>query len=344
MKNVRETQDLRGATLADIGEGELLRLLAEVAFDPSDPRLVLGPGDDAAVWRSNPGVDVVLSQDAIVEDRDFRRAWIQPRQIGRRALHVALSDIAGMGARPAWCLATLCAPGATPVEDVLEMQRGLVGAARELGCALAGGDVSDTAGPMVIAVAVGGTLDGGRCLRRDAGHPGDILVVTGTLGRAAAGLRALDGAKLTASEATRTIWETALLEPRARIAEGRRLAEAGVRCGGDISDGLAVDAARTAAASGCAAEVWLDHVPVDPELRTAIGDGWVATALGGGDDFELLAAVSPDVVGELLREWPAHLAPLRIVGRLVEGSELTLLAAKGGDSLAPPVPASRHWR
>ena len=331
-------------SLADIGEADLLRLLAEVASAASNQSLVVGPGDDAAVWRSGSAVDVVLTQDAMVEDRDFRRVWITPQQIGARALHVALSDIAGMGAGPAWCLATLCAPGATLLDDVLEIQRGLVAAARDTGCALAGGDVSDTAGPIVIDVAVGGTLDGGRCLRRDAGRPGDVLVVTGTMGRAAAGLRALDGAKLTASEPSRTLWEAALLAPRARIAEGLRLAEAGARCGGDISDGLAVDAARTADASGCAAEVWLDHVPVDPDLRTAFSDAWVDIALGGGDDFELLAALSPVVVGDLLRGWPTHLAPLRIVGRLVEGSGVEVLTAEGGDRVAGPVVSSRHWR
>src|SRR5438105_10704566 len=207
MNNVPEPRDLRAASLADIGETELLRMLAEVASNASNRNLVLGPGDDAAVWHSGSADDVVLSQDAMVEDRDFRRAWMRPRQIGSRALHVALSDIAGMGARPAWCLATLCAPGATLLEDVLEIQRGLVAAARDTGCAVAGGDVSDTAGPMVIDVCVGGTLDGGRCLRRDAGRPGDVLVVTGTVGRAAAGLRALDGAKLSASAAAGTIRE-----------------------------------------------------------------------------------------------------------------------------------------
>src|SRR5438105_2340760 len=251
MNNARQTQDLRSVSLADIGEAELLRLLAEVASATSNQSLVVGPGDDAAVWRSGSAVDVVLTQDAMVEDRDFRRVWITPQQIGARALHVALSDIAGMGARPAWCLATLCAPGATLLDDVLEIQRGLVAAARDTGCALAGGD---------------------------------------------------------------------------------------------ISDGLAVDAARTADASGCAAEVWLDHVPVDPDLRTAFSDAWVDIALGGGDDFELLAALSPVVVGDLLRGWPTHLAPLRIVGRLVEGSGVDVLTAEGGDRVAGPVVSSRHWR
>src|SRR5438309_6010682 len=265
---------MRSASLADIGESDLLRLLTEIATEGSDESLVLGPGDDAAIWHPPSGVDVVLTQDALVEERDFRRAWIQPRQIGRRALHLALSDIAGMGARPAWCLATMCAHAATPLEDVLEIQRGLVAAAREHRCAVAGGDLSDTDGPMVIDVAVGGAIAAGRCLRRDAGRPGDVLVVTGTLGRAAAGLRCLDG-NVEVSTAARGMWEGALLEPRARIAEGLALVEAGVRCGGDVSDGLAVDAGRTARASGCASELWLDHLPVDADLRAPVGGGWV---------------------------------------------------------------------
>ena len=105
-----------------------------------------------------------------------------------------------------------------------------------------------------------------------------------------------------------------------------------------------MDAVRTADASGCAAEVWLDHVPVDPDLRTAFSDAWVDIALGGGDDFELLGALSSDVVGDLLRRWPSHLAPLRVVGRLVEGSGLHFLTGEGAGALPAPAVASRHWR
>ncbi|HEX6539862.1 MAG TPA: thiamine-phosphate kinase [Candidatus Dormibacteraeota bacterium] len=336
--------DAGGPTLAETGEVEVLRRLREVAASGSIEALVVGPGDDAAVWAPPPGREVALTQDALVEDRDFRRRWIAPRVLGRRALTVSLSDLAGMGARPAWCLATLCAPGDTELEDVLEIQRGLVEAASGAFCAVAGGDVSDTGGPIVIDVTAGGTAARGRWLRRDAGRPGDALLVTGCLGAAAAGLVWLEGGGSDGGDDRATAWVDALLAPTARVAEGLLLAETGVRCAGDISDGLVADAGRTAHASGCGAELWLDDLPVAPGLQRSFPEQWPDLALGGGEDFELLCAVAPDATAGLLAAWPADLAPLREVGRLVEGSGVVLLRRRGGEAVALPQPRSRHWR
>ena len=320
----------------------MLRRLRAAAANGSTAALVIGPGDDSAVWAPPPGAELALTQDALVEHRDFERTWITPRALGRRALAVTLSDLAAMGASPAWCLATLCAPGSTEVEDVLEIQRGLVEAAAAAGCAVAGGDLSDTPDALVLDIVAGGTAERGRWLRRDAGRPGDVLLVTGSLGAAAAGLISLrDGAP---ADAEAFLWVEALLEPHARIAEGRRLAAAGVRCAGDVSDGLLVDAARTAEASGCAAELWLESLPVGAGVAQAFPDRWPAFALAGGEDFELLCAAAPDLATSLINDWPADLAPLRCVGRLHEGAGIALLDRCGGTPLPPPPPRSRHWR
>ena len=333
-----------GPTLAETGEAELLRRLGEIAAAAPPADLAVPLGDDAAVWRPPAGAELAISQDALVEARDFHRDWLPPRLLGRRALQVALSDLAGMGARPAWCMATLCASGATPLEDVLEIQRGLVAAAAEMSCTVAGGDVSDTDGPLVIDVSVGGTAAPGTWLRRDAGRPGDVLLVTGDLGAAAAGVRCLGGLCPEGDARRRAAWIAAYTEPQARIAEGLRLTAAGVRCGGDISDGLLIDAGRTAAASGCAAELWLDRIPAGAGLMEAFGSGWAELALGGGEDFELLCAMPAVTASRLESEWPADLAPLRPVGRLVSGHGVRLLAADGGESLALPAAQARHWR
>lgn len=339
-----------GPTLADTGEEELLRQLRAVAASAGAAAgLLLGPGDDAAVWAPPAGLEVALTQDALVEDRDFRRDWITPRALGRRAATVAISDLAAMGARPAWCMATLCAPAATFLEDVLEIQRGFVTGAAAAGCIIAGGDVSDIAGPLVIDVAAAGTARPGSWLRRDAGRVGDVLVATGVLGAAAAGLRLLmaprtaEAGAAHAPAAVREAWREALVAPRARVEEGLRMAAAGVRCAGDVSDGLLVDAARTGTASGCAAELWGDAIPAAPGLRVAFPDAWLELAVGGGDDFELLAAAPPALAAELIAAWPAELAPLHVVGRLIAGSGVTLLTAEGGRPLPAPHPRSRHW-
>ena len=333
--------DSGGATLADMGERALLRALTEIA-GPTSVTLAVGSGDDAAVWSPEPGRDVALSQDALVEDVDFRRSWISPRRLGARALTVALSDLAGMGARPAWCSATLCAPASTCFEDVLEIQRGLCAAAVSAGCAVAGGDVSAISGPLVIDVSVGGTVAAGQMLRRDSGRPGDVVVVSGTLGRAAAGLRLLlDGGDVL-SEQERA-WVDAQLSPVARINEGLELVASGIRCGGDISDGLLVDLERITDLSGGAAEIWLDRLPVEQALISDFGAAWPDLAVGGGEDFELVATVAHDQADALLASWPGSLAPLTVVGCLRDGAGVTVLDREGGVAVTRPQTSSRHF-
>ena len=332
--------DEGGPTLADAGERALLQALAEIARTSSGG-LAIGPGDDAAVWSPETGRDLAISQDALVEGVDFRRWWISPRRLGARALAVALSDLAGMGATPVWCSTTLCAPASTSLEDVLEIQRGLCAAASAAGCAVAGGDVSAIDGPLVIDVVVAGTLMPGAVLRRDGGRSGDVVVVTGTLGRAAAGLRLLlDGGEVSEQEQA---WVDAQLSPVARLAEGLHLITAGVRCGGDISDGLLAELERITDMSGCAAEIWLDQLPVEPALVSDFGGAWPDLAVGGGEDFELVACLPRAAVDALVASWPAELAPLTVVGRLRDGSGVAVLDREGGASVPSPRTTSRHF-
>jgi thiamine-monophosphate kinase len=335
------TFDMGGPTLSDMGERELLKALAEIARGES-PSLALGIGDDAALWAPEPGMQVAISQDALVEGVDFRRSWITPRQLGMRALAVALSDLAGMGARPAWCAATLCAPASTSAEDVMEIQRGLCAAAAAAGCVVAGGDVSAIDGPLVIDVSVGGTVAPNATLRRDRGAVGDFVLVTGRLGRAAAGLRLLLDGGDDLSDQERS-WVAAQLAPAARIAEGLQVVSAGVRCGGDISDGLIIELERIAEMSGCGAEIWLDRVPVDPALVTDFGAAWPDLAMGSGEDFGLVVAVPAANVKALLDGWPSELEALTVVGRLREGSDVIVLDREDGVPVPTPHTSSRHF-
>src|SRR5215469_12277960 len=282
--------------------------------------VVVGSGDDAAVWRPDPAALLVVTQDAVVEGVDYVPGWTRPYLVGRRSLTISLSDIAAMGAEPGWCVVTYCAGPDVRFEDLLAMQQGLC-------------DV----------VAAGGSARPGALLRRDAGRPGDLLLVTGTLGRAAAGLRLLADGRVIAPAGDRDRWVAAQLDPAARLAEGRALAELGVACCGDLSDGLLVDAERTARSSGCAAELWLESVPVDPGLRGAFPGDWPALALAGGEDFELLAAAPPASVPDLVRRWRPELAPLTVVGRLAADTGVRLLDRRDGVEMPKPAPASRHF-
>jgi thiamine-monophosphate kinase len=331
-----------GPTLATVGEVALIDQLVAIATSYLQASDAIAPGDDAALWHPPPGCDVAVSLDALVEDVDFRRGWITPRQLGRRAFAVAVSDLAGTGAEAIHCLATLCARRTEQVEDVLEIQRGLCEAAAAAGCSVAGGDVSAIEGPLVIDVSVTGIVPAGHALRRSAGGPGDVLVVTGVLGRAAAGLRLLlDGDD--GGSAAEQRWIETQLQPATRLREGRELLARGVRCGGDISDGLVIDALRTARASGCAVELWADYLPVDRALVERFGKQWLELAIGGGEDFELVAAVAEGDVDALLRDWPEELARLTMVGVLREGEGLRLLDGPDGVELPLPPTHAGHF-
>ena len=257
--------------------------------------VVLGVGDDGAILRPPPDHDLVAVSDTLVEDVHFPRG-AAPRSIGHRALAVNLSDIAAMGATPAWSLLSLTLPAA---EDdwLAEFATGYASLARAHDVALVGGDT--TRGPLVVGVQVLGFLPRGRGLRRAGARPGDRIFVSGTPGDAAAGLELLQ-ARLSASAAPEQAAE--LRErfefPVPRVALGRALLMIASACI-DISDGLQGDLAKLATASGCAAHLELERLPISAALA-AIHDAEAATrsALTGGDDYELLFTVPP-------AHWPA---------------------------------------
>jgi thiamine-monophosphate kinase len=116
-----------------------------------------------------------------------------------------------------------------------------------------------------------------------------------------------------------------------------------VRCGGDISDGLLIELERITDMSGCAAEIWLDRVPVEPSLVTDFGAAWPDLAIGSGEDFELVAALPADAVAAVLDAWPAGLAPLTVAGRLLEGVSVVILDREGGAVAPRPLTSARHY-
>jgi thiamine-monophosphate kinase len=266
------------------------------------PDVETGIGDDAAVLAGG----LCVTTDLLVEGVHFRRATTSLEDLGWKALAVNLSDLAAMGASPVAALSALALPPADAWATAEALTDGLDACATAYGLELAGGDV--TAGPaLVIAVTALGRAD--RPVRRDGGRAGDVLAVTGTLGGARAALELLEaGAGADDALVARHV------RPRPRLDEGRALAGV-AHAMLDLSDGLAGDVARLAAASGLAARIDLDAVPVQPRaeaLAAAVGrtPGWYAAA--GGEDYELLVA---GPAGAL----EASGVPLTAVGELVEG-------------------------
>jgi thiamine-monophosphate kinase len=272
-----------GDRLADVGEFGLidrfLIALTETGVEP-DPEhgVLVGPGDDAAVVAAPDG-RVVVSTDVLVEGRHFRRDWSSGYDVGVRAAAANLADIAAMGAHPTALTIGLAAPIDLPVAWTLELARGLAAEAAAGGAVVVGGDMvrSDT---LVISVTALGRLDGRPPVLRSGARPGDLVVLAGRLGWAAAGLRLLsDG-----------IAEGPLVEAHRRPTPpygwGPRLAALGATAMLDVSDGLVQDAGHLAAASEVAIDLWL------AALRTLGGPGITdEDLLTGGDDHPLLATL-----------------------------------------------------
>lgn len=306
-------------TLGSIGEAAALgRIIPRL---PPAPTAELGPGDDAAVLRAPDGRYVVTT-DTMVHGPDFRLAWSTPFELGWKAAATNLADVAAMGAVPTALVVALAAPTSTPVADLEAIADGLREACAALaaGCGVVGGDLSASPA-LTIAVTAFGDLEGRAPVRRSGARPGDVVAVAGALGRAASGLALLfaegvdaggepdaDAAAALRTHAAGLL--AAQLRPEPPIAAGPAAARAGATAMLDVSDGLAIDAARIAAASAVA-------VDLDPAAIAAVaGDGIdPRRALTGGEDHALLATFPP---GAAL---PGGFAA---IGRVDEGAGLRI--------------------
>jgi thiamine-monophosphate kinase len=316
------------ATLRDRGEDALLEEIRRLV--PARGRVLLGPGDDAAVMAATPH-PLVLTVDALVEGVHFRRGWLTPAALGRRAFAVAASDVAAMGARPTAALLAVAARRDMPAAALRAIVTGVRGAARAAGAALAGGNLA-SARALSLTVAVIGAAPW-RPVRRAGGRAGDQLFVTGALGGAALGLRLLARAHSIRSggSAVRR-WQ----RPPARLRAGAMLARGGIAAAMiDLSDGLLVDANRLCRASGVGARLYGDRLPLDPALRALPARAARALALAGGEDYELLFAVRPGRLAALAAARRTLGCGVTHVGELVRGRGVAVVDERGR-TLAPP--------
>jgi thiamine-monophosphate kinase len=261
--------------------------------------VTLGIGDDAALLQPPPGRELVVATDTLVESVHFPPGS-PPASIGHRALAVNLSDLAAMGARPAWALLALTLPRCEE-RWLAEFAAGLGALARAHEVALVGGDT--TQGPLTVSVQLLGHAPAGTALRRAGGRAGDVLFVSGTPGDAAAGL-AIEQGRLVAAPAARSYLRERFLLPTPRVALGERLRAHASACI-DVSDGLLGDVGKLARASQVGAQLEFERLPLSPALREALGDEAAGIqALSGGDDYELCFAVPAHKVAALLADLP----------------------------------------
>ena len=324
-------------SVAELGEGELL---ARIFPRLGGPRMLLGPGDDAAVLAA-PDSRTAISIDTLVQDQDFRLQWpggyrTTGYDVGWKCAAQNLSDINAMGAVATSLVVSLTLPADTPVNWVEGLADGLSAALRALGaedCAVAGGDLG-RGSQLVVTAAVTGDLQGRKPVQRSGAVPGDVLAVCGVLGEAAAGLAllesTLDYARLGSRERALAAVQSRPCPP---LAAGPAAAVAGAHAMMDISDGLVRDAGRLCAASGVS-------VDLDPEVLRAEAQPLAAVAaklgadplhwvLGGGEDHGLLAAFGQE------QDLPRG---FRRVGTVLPRNRFTGVVTVGGKE-----PAAAGW-
>ena len=287
---------------AQSGEERLIaRYFAPLAKHPA----ALGLTDDAAAIAPPAGCDLVLKTDGIVAGVHFFPDD-PPDMVAKKALRVNLSDLAAKGATPLGFLLTLALPEEVGDAWLAPFARGLGADAQAFGCPLLGGDTDRTGGPITISIAVIGAVPHGRMVRRAGAQAGDRVVVTGTIGDAALGLRlrrdtsAAQRWGLTPEQRKHLEARYLVPEPRTAIAE---ILRAHASAAMDVSDGLAGDLGKLCRASGVGAEIAAARVALSGGARAALAKepALIETILTGGDDYEVVACVPAGKV-ELLRQ------------------------------------------
>jgi thiamine-monophosphate kinase len=306
-------------TVGDIGERALIERIR--LRMPTAPNFVIvGIGDDAAVVEPERNRLEVLTTDCQVEGVHFDQTFVGAADIGHKALAVNLSDLAAMGAAPRVALLSLVLPPSLPVASVEALADGMIALAVRARISIVGGNIARSPGPLMVDVTVTGSVHSRRVLTRGGARAGDDLYVTGSLGGAALGLRLLreDGAS-----AGPAVDRYRRPEPRTRfgLLLGRNRA---ARACIDLSDGLADGVRQIGEASGLGAIVEANELPI--EKGSTLRD-----ALGGGEDYELLFAVSPRMRSRLrnARRLASDLTVTRI-GRLT--ADRAMLLSRNGST------------
>ena len=310
----------------------IARYFKPLATDPGAFGLV----DDAAILSSS-GDDIVVTTDAVVEGVHYL-ATDPPDTIARKALRVNLSDLAAKGAAPAGFVLTLALRSKEdawlrPFADALGED------AKSFACPLLGGDTVSTPGPQMISITAFGRVPKGRMVGRTGARPGDVILVTGTIGDAALGLDVLTGGAAATALTSDPAAREALIS-RYRIPQPRNVLAQAVRdhatAAMDVSDGLAGDLTKLCAASGVSATVNVASVPLSPAAAGLVARNaiCVETLLAGGDDYEVLCTVPPAQSDALMEAGRAVGLAVTAIGTIVAGHERPRFLDGQGQELA----------
>ncbi len=323
--------------VSDIGEFGLIRRISSLLDKEGirSERVTVGIGDDTASFLPRSGYEVLVTCDCMVEGRHYLPGKISPFDLGRRAMTLNISDIGAMGGRPLYALVSLGLKPEISVRDVEEMYRGFLVELNPLGASIIGGNLTTSGDGMFIDITLVGEVEQGKKVLRSGARPGDVILVTGHPGQAAAGLQLLlrspDDSKILGHPLVK-IYNT----PSHRAQLGEAIAKAGCATAMiDTSDGFLGDLGHICEESGVGAELVQEKLPVGEALREAalmLHRDPYDLFLGDSDDYELVITCRPQDAA-LLHSIADRCCPVPLteVGRMTEDTrEITLLLPEGG--------------
>lgn len=334
--------------ISDIGEFGLIQRISQM-LPTGGPDVVVGIGDDVAVLRASSERLLLATCDIQLEGAHFLRDRITPYQLGRKALAINLSDIAAMGGYPKYALISLGLPPDISVAYVDELYVGLRAEAEEAGVTIVGGNMSRSPLGLVVDIFLLGEVAAEHLVLRSGARPGDVVLVTGTLGDAAAGLALLLDEALQPDEALAAPVKAALLTPTPRLAEGQAIARTELATAMiDLSDGLASDVGHICERSEVGVRIWAERLPVSPavrEIAALAGRDPLEWALAGGEDYELLFTAPPQAA-EALRTAVAEATgtPVTVVGEITPSAGGRVLIQADGRTVPLEAIGWDHFR
>jgi thiamine-monophosphate kinase len=320
------------STIGKVGEFGFIGKVRD-ALKVRNPSVVLGIGDDAAIFKPSRGHELVFTTDMLIEGRHFDFKWITPWQLGAKTMAVNISDCAAMGAKPTVAVVSLGVPADYPMADLEAFYSGMKQWGESFGAQIVGGDTVGS-DKFVVNVALVGEVESGRALKRSAAKAGDALFVTGTLGDSAAGLYALQHPSAKGRDAA-ILLKKRHLTPDPRFNVGRVLSTKKLAaCAIDISDGLSNEIQHLCEESGVGAEIHEEAVPVSPSLERFCRENKLKAmhfALNGGEDYELLFTVPLTKISEVLKRVPAETGvAVRSIGQMVPKAKGISLIKRDG--------------
>ena len=321
------------------GETALINLIRDRFSAPVVDDLVLSVGDDAALLDTGAESLLIVTTDLLVEGTHFRMDIIEPYLLGWKSVAVNISDVAAMGGEPTYAFVSIGLPDleVSIVENIYEGMRDVSAA---FGSAIAGGDTV-ASGNIVINVVQLGLVERHLATKRSGAKPGDVIIVTNTLGDSRAGLELLLRLGLEEARRVAPLLVERHLKPEPRINEARAAVLTGkVHSMMDLSDGLSLDLGKLCEASGVGARVYAQALPISQDVHIAasrLDADAVLLAASGGEDYELILTCDPRDVDDIIKAIDRTGSRARTIGEVVEEKSVRLVDSNGEEC---PMPAS----